>query len=139
MSSLILPERRRGLRERLARLHWPLIILLTMIAGAGVITLYSVAEGAWQPWAMRHGLRYVAALGLLIAVGLVPIRYWLGLAYPIYFAALLALIAVPFSILNFFLSGAGITICPLTVEVTTAMVTPSLYYIFTRKCNTVSG
>lgn len=96
MSSIILPGRRRGFRDKLSRLHWPLIILLTIIAGAGVITLYSVAEGNWQPWAMKHGLRYVAALGILIAVAMVPIRYWLALAYPVYFAALLALLAVPF-------------------------------------------
>ena len=96
MSSLILPGPRRGLRDRFARLHWPLIILLTMIAGAGVITLYSVAEGSWRPWAMQHGLRYGAAFCVLIIAGLVPIRYWMALAYPTYFAALAALAAVPF-------------------------------------------
>jgi len=96
MSSLILPGRRRGVREKFSRLHWPLIILLTMIAGAGVVTLYSVAEGNWQPWAMRHGLRFMAALGILLAIAMVPVRYWMTLAYPIYFAALAALIATPF-------------------------------------------
>lgn len=95
MSSIILPGRRRGLRDKLSRLHWPLIILLTMIAGAGVITLYSVAEGNWEPWALKHALRYGAALGVLIGVAMVPIRYWMALAYPIYFAALLALALVP--------------------------------------------
>ncbi|MAW80331.1 MAG: rod shape-determining protein RodA [Parvularcula sp.] len=96
MSSIILPGRRRGFRDKFSRLHWPLIILLTMIAGAGVITLYSVAEGNWQPWAMKHGLRYLAALGILIGVAMVPIRYWMALAYPTYFAALIALALVPF-------------------------------------------
>ena len=96
MSSLILPGRQRGLRDRFARLHWPLIILLTMIAGAGVITLYSVAEGSWQPWALRHGVRYLVALSIMIVAGLIAIRYWMALAYPIYFIALAALIAVPF-------------------------------------------
>jgi rod shape determining protein RodA len=95
MSSIILPGRRRGVRDKLSRLHWPLIILLTIIAGAGVITLYSVAEGNWQPWAMKHGARYLIALGILIGVAMVPIRYWMALAYPAYFAALIALIAVP--------------------------------------------
>ncbi len=96
MASLILPGRRGGLRDKLSRLHWPLIIVLTMLGGAGVITLYSVAEGAWQPWAMRHGLRYLAALALLIVMGLVAMRYWMTLAYPVYFAALAALAATPF-------------------------------------------
>lgn len=95
MSSIILPGRRRGVRDKLSRLHWPLIILLTIIAGAGVVTLYSVAEGNWQPWAMKHGLRYLVALCVLVAVAMIPIRYWVALAYPAYFAALLALIAVP--------------------------------------------
>lgn len=96
MSSILLPGRRRGLRDKFSRLHWPLIILLTIIAGVGVITLYSVAEGNWQPWAMRHGLRYLAALGVLLFCAMVPIRYWMAAAYPLYFAALIALLAVPF-------------------------------------------
>jgi len=96
MSTLILPGPRRGPRERLSQLHWPLIILLTMIAGVGVITLYSVAEGNWRPWALRHGLRYIVALSILIVMGLVAIRYWMALSYPIYFAALAALAATPF-------------------------------------------
>lgn len=93
--SIILPGRRRGIRDKVSRLHWPLIILLTIIAGAGVITLYSVAEGHWQPWAIKHGMRYLAALGVLVAAAMVPVRFWLSLAYPVYFAALLALVAVP--------------------------------------------
>jgi rod shape determining protein RodA len=95
MSSIILPGRRRGMRDKLSRLHWPMIILLTMIAGAGIVTLYSVAEGNWEPWAMKHGLRFLAALGLMIGIAMVPIRYWMALAYPTYFAALLALALVP--------------------------------------------
>ncbi|WP_425407803.1 rod shape-determining protein RodA [Hyphococcus sp.] len=96
MSSIILPGKRRGVRDKLSRLHWPLIILLTIIAGAGVITLYSVAEGNWQPWAMKHAIRFVLALGVLVGAAMIPIRYWMALAYPVYFAALLALLAVPF-------------------------------------------
>ena len=96
MSSLILPGPQRGIRVRLAKMHWPLLILLTLIALAGVITLYSVAEGSWRPWALRHAMRYAVAACILIGMGLVAIRYWMALAYPIYFAALAALVAVPF-------------------------------------------
>ena len=96
MSSLILPGPRRGLRDKLARVHWPLVILLTMIAGAGVVTLYSVAEGHWQPWAMRHGLRFVVSMALMLGMGMIAIRYWMTLSYPIYFVALAALAATPF-------------------------------------------
>ncbi|MEZ5893400.1 MAG: rod shape-determining protein RodA [Parvularculaceae bacterium] len=93
--ALILPGRRRGIRDKLSRVNWMMILFLSVIAGAGVATLYSVAEGNWQPWAIKHALRYLAALGILLGVAMVPIRYWMALAYPIYFAALIALIAVP--------------------------------------------
>lgn len=96
MAEILLPGRRRGLRERLARLHWPLIIMLTIIASAGVITLYSAAEGSWRPWALNHATRYGASMLLLIAIALVSIRYWMALAYPIYFVSLVTLALVPF-------------------------------------------
>lgn len=96
MATIILPGGRRGLRERFARLHWPLIIMLTMIASAGVVTLYSVAEGSWTPWAAKHALRYAAALAMMITIGFVAIRFWMALAYPIYFVALIGLALVPF-------------------------------------------
>ncbi len=94
--ALLLQTRKRGIRDRLTRLHWPLIIMLSMLAAAGVITLYSVAGGAWSPWALKHAIRYGAALVLLIGMGLIGIRFWMSLAFPIYFLALAALIAVPF-------------------------------------------
>ncbi len=95
MSSIHLPSGRRDFRQHIARLHWPLILTLSMIAGAGVLTLYSVAGGSWSPWALKHGLRFVVALGVMIGMAFIGIKYWMALAYPIYFAALVALILVP--------------------------------------------
>ena len=96
MATIQLPGRRRGLRDRLSQLHWMLIIMLTLLASAGVLTLYSVAGGSWQPWALQHAMRFTVSLGLLIVFGLISMRYWMALAYPIYFVALVALALVPF-------------------------------------------
>ncbi len=96
MTSILLHGRQKGLRYRVSQLHWPLVIMLTMLAAAGVATLYSVAEGSWTPWAMKHGMRYGAALLLLIVMAMVSVRFWMSLAYPLYFLALAALVAVPF-------------------------------------------
>ena len=95
MSSIALPGGRKGIRDYLANLHWPLILMLAMIASAGVLTLYSVAGGSWSPWASQHALRFVVATVLLIVIGLISIRYWMSLAYPIYALALIALALVP--------------------------------------------
>ena len=94
--AIILPSGRRDVWTYLSRLHWPLILLLAMIAGAGVLTLYSVAGGSWTPWALRHGVRFLLGATLMIGMAFVAIRYWMALAYPIYFAALFALLLVPF-------------------------------------------
>ncbi|MEQ1929222.1 MAG: rod shape-determining protein RodA [Parvularculaceae bacterium] len=95
MATIQLPGRRRDFRDALSRLHWPLIGMLTMIASAGVLTLYSAAQGSWTPWALPHLVRYGMSLGILIAVALIGMRVWQYLAYPIYAVALIALIMVP--------------------------------------------
>ncbi len=95
MATIHLPGPRKGVRDYLGRLHWPLIILLTLIASAGVATLYSVAQGSWSPWASRHAVRFAIALVLMIGIGFVAVRYWMALAYPIYGVALIALALVP--------------------------------------------
>ncbi|MEE9328644.1 MAG: rod shape-determining protein RodA [Parvularculaceae bacterium] len=94
--ALVLPERRFGFRRSLNSLNWTLIFLLSLIALVGVATLYSVAEGSWSPWAGKHAIRYALALGVLMIIGIVPLRVWLQLSYPAYFFSLFLLILVPF-------------------------------------------
>lgn len=95
MASIILPGPRRGIQDQIARLHWPLIIMLSLIAGAGVVTLYSVGGGSWTPWAGTHAFRYLVSASVMTVMGLIAIRYWMALSYPIYFVALIALALVP--------------------------------------------
>lgn len=95
MGSIILPGPRRGIEDHLGRLHWPLIILLTLIGAAGVVTLYSVGGGSWTPWAGNHALRLAVSLGVLIVIGLIGMRYWMLLSIPIYVVTLIALALVP--------------------------------------------
>ncbi len=95
MASIILPGPRRGLADHVARMHWPLIILLSLIGGAGVVTLYSVGGGSWSPWAGTHAFRFAVSLAGMIIVGLLAMRYWMLLSLPIYVVALVALALVP--------------------------------------------
>lgn len=87
---------RLGLRDRLFRLNWVLLALLSLIAAIGVATLYSVAEGSWTPYAQTHLVRFCFALAILIGVGITPLRFWLQMAYPAYLGALGLLLLVPF-------------------------------------------
>ena len=83
-----------SLAEKVWRINWGLVLVLTAIAAIGFVALYSAAGGRLEPWATKHALRFAAALGLLIVVALIHPRVWLALAWPIYIAALLLLIAV---------------------------------------------
>ncbi|MDP2330841.1 MAG: rod shape-determining protein RodA [Reyranella sp.] len=83
-----------GFAERIWRINWGLVLVLTAIAGIGVLALYSAAGGRFEPWASRHAVRYGAALALMLTVALIHPRVWLTLAWPIYIVSLLLLVAV---------------------------------------------
>jgi rod shape determining protein RodA len=83
-----------GLGERLWRINWGLILVLTAIAGIGTVALYSAAGGRFDPWAARHAIRFGAALAVLLATAMVPPKVWLTLAWPMYAVSLLLLVAV---------------------------------------------
>jgi rod shape determining protein RodA len=80
--------------EKIWRFNWGLALVLTAIAGVGVVALYSAGGGHFEPWAGRHAIRYGAAFGLMVIVAFIHPKFWLALAWPMYAAALLLLVAV---------------------------------------------
>jgi rod shape determining protein RodA len=88
-------ERPLTLGAKLARLDWPMVALAASIAALGAVMLYSVAGGAFDPWAGRHLVRFGVCLGVLVAVALVDIRLWLRFAYAIYAGLFALLVLVP--------------------------------------------
>jgi len=81
-------EVRMSLAEKLWQINWSMVLLVTLLCGIGFAMLYSAANGSWDPWAMRQLLRFGVGLLLMVGAALVDIRYWMRLAYPIYFIAL---------------------------------------------------
>ncbi len=73
---------------------WVVPPLAAIIGGIGVATLYSVAGGSMDPWAMRHVTRLIIGFGVMFALMLVPGRLWMQFAYPIYGLALILVLAV---------------------------------------------
>ena len=84
-----------GLRKILY-LNWPLVILLTAVAGVGFLMLYSVAGGSFRPWLEPQMKRYVLGLSVMLVVAMVPIWFWRNMAVLAYGVSLLLLIAVEF-------------------------------------------
>ena len=93
-SALTRPGQRERLPVKLGQIDWRLAGLTAIIAGVGSMMLYSVAGGAWEPWAAKHLLRFGACFLIMLILGLVDLRVWMSLAYPVYALALFLLICV---------------------------------------------
>ena len=75
-------DRRRpaSLQHKLSEVNWRLVALITLIACAGFLMLYSAAGGSFAPWAERQMIRFVIGFFILLAVACVDLRVWMGLA-----------------------------------------------------------
>jgi len=85
---------RLGLAEKVWSINWGLVLLVSALAGVGFATLYSAANGSWDPWASKQIMRYLVAVAVMLAVALVDLRTWFRAAYAIYGLAFLLLVAV---------------------------------------------
>ena len=94
MGSVLAAGREMTLGRKLARLDWPLVVLLCAIAAVGVGMLYSAGNGSWEPWAVRQTARFGVALALMLVIALVDIRFWMRHAYTVYGIVLALLAAV---------------------------------------------
>ena len=97
ISSAIIPQ-------PLAKLPWRLIFLVAGIAGIGIITLYSAAGGAMQPWAAKQGLTILFFLTLAVGMSWIPEDMIKRLVFPAYGAIIVMLLAV--EIMGFVGKGA---------------------------------
>jgi rod shape determining protein RodA len=80
--------------DKLMEVNWGLVLLITLIACAGFMMLYSVAGGNFRPWALSQIIKFVVGFAVMLAVAVIDIRVWMSLAYPAYGVALLLLVAV---------------------------------------------
>jgi rod shape determining protein RodA len=94
MASVLIRRSELSLADKLRQLNWPFVGIVILVALVGYAMLYSAGGGAHGPWAWRHGVRFGLGLTAMLVVALIDVRFWFRLAYPIYGAALLGLIAV---------------------------------------------
>ena len=79
---------------KFTRFNWILLFLVVITTAIGVVAQYSVAGGAFSPWANVQIQRAFAGLILLFAISLTPTRFWQFLALPLYLVSVALLIAV---------------------------------------------
>jgi rod shape determining protein RodA len=82
--------------EPIRQANWGVLLIVSVLVSIGIATLYSVEGGSFQPWAERHGLRFLVGTAVILAMLAVPLEVWLRLANPLYVVALLLVLLVPF-------------------------------------------
>ena len=87
-------SRHLGLKDKFCRLSFSYILLIVILACVGTMTLYSAANGSWEPWAIKHISRFGVTMLLMIGLAMVDIRYYYHGAYLFYFATLFLLVVV---------------------------------------------
>jgi rod shape determining protein RodA len=93
-TTLSVPGERSSLFGKLRQIDWGFCGVLALIALAGGVMLYSIAGMSWSPWAANHLIRFAFFFFVMIALALVDLRVWFGLAYPVYVLGLVLLVAV---------------------------------------------
>lgn len=83
-----------SLPEKLGLISWGFLVLLTMVATVGFVSLYSAASGHMEPWAGKQMVRFGFGMVGLVVVALIDVRIWMKLAYPLYAAGMLLLLFV---------------------------------------------
>ena len=80
--------------EKLLRLSFSYMFLICILAGIGIMTLYSAANGNWNPWAEKQLARFGAAFVLMIFFAMPDARYYYKYAYWFYGLSLVLLMIV---------------------------------------------
>ena len=77
-------------------MHWPLVILVLVIAAFGFLMLYSVAEGDFEKWARPQIERFVIGFVIMLIIGFIHIDFWRVCSPFVYFIGIFLLIFVLF-------------------------------------------
>lgn len=94
VSALTRPGERDRPIVKLSEIDWLFCFVLSLIAGAGALMMFSIAGSNWEPWAASHLIKYAIFFVMMIALAMVDLRVWFALSYPIYGLGLLLLVAV---------------------------------------------
>lgn len=86
--------RNLSFKDKVLKLNFWYILLIALLAGIGTMTLYSAANGNWEPWAVRHISRFGVALLVMFGLAMIDIRYYYHCAYAFYFVTLFLLFVV---------------------------------------------
>ncbi len=82
------------MREKFQNISFSFVLLLCILAGIGVVMLYSAANGSWSPWALNQLMRFGLGFAVMMVLAFIDVRIFMRYAYLFYFVSLVLLIIV---------------------------------------------
>ena len=80
--------------SKLLHVHWPLVILICCVCGAGFLMLYAAAGGELDRWARPQMTRFALGLAVMLVVAMIHVDFWRRISVLAYVGGLVLLVAV---------------------------------------------
>ena len=81
-------------KEKFWGISFSYVFFIMLLAVIGTVMLYSAANGSWQPWAIKHLMRFGIGFAVMMVLAFMDVRIFLRGAYWFYFFVLGLLILV---------------------------------------------
>ena len=95
MTTAVSSQAPRTLTDKFVKLNWGIITLLCLLASIGVAMHFSDSSGEWTDMPLTQGIRFAVLMAIVIGAAVfLDARFWMAIAYPLYFGSLLLLLAV---------------------------------------------
>lgn len=79
---------------RLGEINWFIVMVMTLIAGIGLVMMYSAGGGEDSLYFSQQLTRFILAFVVMLVIAVIPMHILMNYAYIAYFACLLVLVVV---------------------------------------------
>ncbi len=81
---------------KLQSINYPLLGLIITLFFVGLAVLYSISNGDFNSWPLKHSQRFILGLIIFFLVIFFDLRLIFGYAYVIFFLSIISLVIIPF-------------------------------------------
>ena len=81
---------------KIQSISYPMLGLIAILFLVGLAALYSISDGDFNSWPIKHSQRFMLGLIIFFIVILLDLRIIFGYAYVIFFLSIVTLAIIPF-------------------------------------------
>ena len=81
---------------KLQSINYPLLGLIITLFFVGLAALYSISNGDFNSWPLKHSQRFILGLIIFFLIIFFDLRLIFGYAYVIFFLSIISLVIIPF-------------------------------------------